>query len=250
MSTQTSTDSAGPVVHLAHDAAAQAQDVAAMVADGLRAALAERPRATLVVSGGKTPVAMWQSLRQQDLDWQRVDVTLADERWVPTDHPASNEALVRQHLLQARARTAHWVPLYNPGEEAGESLEAALPRLEARLASQLNWPADVVVLGMGADGHTASWFPGQALPDDGSRCLAVPAPQAPNVAVPRVSLSPAALLDARCLIVQSQGKDKDAMLLQALQPASAEDEQALQERLPIRRAFWARGVTCHVFHAS
>jgi 6-phosphogluconolactonase len=255
MSTPTSNDfepasATGPVLHRSVDAASQALAVAQMVSTQLRQALAARPRATLIVSGGKTPVAMWQALRGQDLDWHRVDITLADERWVPLDHPASNEALVRHHLLQDRAAAAHWVPLHGPSsDQAGVTPEAALPELEARLIQQLSWPADVVVLGMGADGHTASWFPGQVLPDDGRHCLSVPAPALPNVPEPRVSLSPAALLGARCVIVQMQGLDKEAVLHRALQGPPGSDEPSLALALPIRRALWAPGAACQVFLA-
>lgn len=250
MNTQTVSSPSGPVVHLSHDVDSQARDVAEMVAEGLRTALAERPRATLVVSGGKTPVGMWQILRRSPLDWSRVDVTLADERWVPPDDPASNEGMVRQHLLQDEAAQARWVPLYLPAEQGGGTVDAAPALLESRLATLLQWPADVVVLGMGADGHTASWFPGDPLPGDERLCFAVAAPQAPNVPVPRLSLSPAALLSARCLIVQLQGRDKEAVLMQALQPPQNTDGQPLDERLPIRRALWAPGGTCQVFYAA
>jgi 6-phosphogluconolactonase len=256
MSNPTSNDfeppaATGPALHRSGDAAAQALEVAQMVSAQLRQALSARPRATLIVSGGKTPVAMWQALRMQDLDWARVDITLADERWVPVDHPASNEALVRQHLLQDRAAAAHWVPLYSPPtSQSTLTPEAALPLLEARMATELSWPADVVVLGMGADGHTASWFPGQDLANDGHYCLAVPAPALPNVPEPRVSLSPCALLSARCLVVQLQGHDKEAVLHRALQGPPGSDEPALERFLPIRRALWAPGVSCQVFFAQ
>lgn len=233
----------GPVLHRGANAADQAREVAEVVAQALRGALVQRPRATLVVSGGKTPVAMWQTLRDLPLAWSRVDITLADERWVPPDHPASNEALVRAHLLRGEAAQARWVPLFNGAATPDLGLAALAPQL----AQALSWPADVVVLGMGADGHTASWFPGQQLPDGPALCMAVPAPQPPNVAEPRVSLTPAALLNARCLLVQLQGLDKEAALVQALMPPGATADDL---RWPIRRALWAPGQTCQVFYAD
>lgn len=234
---------AGPVLHRGADATEQAREVAALVADQLQQALAQRPRATLVVSGGRTPVAMWQALREAPLDWRRVDITLADERWVPPDHPASNEGLLQQHLLQGPAAQAHWWPLFNGAATPAEGLGL----LEASLAQGPSWPADVVVLGMGSDGHTASWFPHQALPDGAQRCMAVAAPPPPNVVEPRVSLTPAALLSARCLLVHLQGRDKESTLLQALLPPGFDEaQQALA--LPIRRALWAPGQACQVFY--
>lgn len=243
-------DGPGPVLHRGADAGQQAQELAGLIAGQLRGALAFQARATLIVSGGRTPVAMWQTLSQQPLDWSRVDITLADERWVPPDHAASNEALVRQHLLQGLAAGAHWVPLYN----GAATPQAALPALEALLADSVTWPADVVVLGMGADGHTASWFPGQELPGDDRLCMAVAAPSAPNVTEPRVSLTPRALLGAKCLLVHAQGHDKEAVLSQALSSsddaAGTANAKALALSLPIRRALWAPGQTCHVYFSE
>lgn len=239
--------STGPVLHRLPDAVSQAHAVADQVRQWLAEALAVRSRATLVVSGGKTPVAMWQALRQSNLDWSRVGITLADERWVPEHDQASNGGLVHQHLLQGRAAAARWVPLYTAGDKGPQ---AALPGLEQRLRAQLSWPADVVVLGMGADGHTASWFPGQPLPLDERLCLAAPVPEPPNVPVPRVSLSPAALLSARHLLVQLQGQDKEPVLQQALRPPLSQGEDIAQAALPIRRALWAAGQATQVYFTA
>lgn len=234
------------MLHRGADATEQAREVAALVADQLQQALVRRPRATLVVSGGRTPVAMWQALREAPLDWSRVDITLADERWVPPGHPASNEGLLKQHLLQGPAAQARWWPLFNGAATPTEGLAP----LETMLAQGPTWPADVVVLGMGSDGHTASWFPHQPLPDGGQRCMAVTTPPAPNVEEPRVSLTPAALLSARCLLVHLQGRDKESTLLHALVPPDVDeaDEVTQALALPIRRALWAPGQTCQVFY--
>ena len=91
--------------------AQSAQVLADAVAQNLRDTLATQPRATLAVSGGKSPIAFFQALSQQDLDWARVNITLVDERIVPTAHVDSNTGLVRQHLLQNRAAAAQWLPL-------------------------------------------------------------------------------------------------------------------------------------------
>jgi 6-phosphogluconolactonase len=210
--------------------------VAQAVAAGLQEALSVGRRGSLLVSGGKTPVAMWQVLRDLPLDWARVDITLADERWVPADHPDSNGGLVQQHLLQGRAAAACWWPLYN-----GLPLAEALPVQEVLFRAHWRHPFDVVVLGMGVDAHTASWFPGAAVPEDKAWFMAVPAPSAPNVAQPRLSFTPAALLNARHLLVHTQGADRQAVLAQALMPppegADAQAQWATQ--WPIARALWA-----------
>lgn len=224
----------GPVLHQFTRADQMAQAVAQTVAEHLQAALRQRTRATLVVSGGKTPVSVWQVLRQVDLPWERVDITLADERWVPLNHPDSNEALVRQHLLTDRAAQACWWPLYDPALD----LDASVQRRGHELRQQLHWPADVVMLGMGQDGHTASWFPGQAMPSDDRWCMSVPCPLLPNVQQPRVSLTPRALLDAACLVLVAQGQDKEATLGQAMLPGSA---------LPVSLALWQAVHGCEVF---
>lgn len=216
---------AGPVLHQFTRQTHMAQAVAQTVADQLKTCLQRRVRATLVVSGGKTPVCVWELLREVDLPWERVDITLADERWVPVAHPDSNEALVRQHLLQSRAAQACWWPLYDPVM----SLEEAARQRGEWLKQHLGWPADVVMLGMGQDGHTASWFPGQAMPHDDRWCMSVPAPERPNVQQPRLSLTPRALLDATCLLLVVQGADKEDTLGKAMQPTSG---------LPVSQALW------------
>lgn len=229
---------AGPVLHRAADAASLAVEVAQAVEAGLREALASRGRATLVVSGGSTPVPMWQHLSKAELDWTHVTITLADERWVPVDDPASNEALVRRHLLRNEAAWARWVPLYN-GTATPQEAQAAV---EARLAT-IEWPADVVLLGMGADGHTASWFPGQVMDAAWqAHCVAVGVPRAPNVPAPRMTLTPRTLLDARHMLLHLTGADKEPVLARALTPGNTVE-------LPVRRALHESTVACHVYHA-
>jgi len=128
--------------------------LAASVAADLRTALQEQPEATLVVSGGRSPVPVFAALRETDLDWHRVVVTLVDERWVPETDPASNAALVRTHLLQGRAAAARFVPMYT-GAPTAAAAEAGLTATFMSLPR----PFAALILGMGDDGHTASLFP-------------------------------------------------------------------------------------------
>lgn len=251
-----------PIWHEGADPMALSNSLADWVAGHLRAGLVERGQASLAVSGGGTPVPFFQALGRHDLDWSRVHVTLVDERAVPAQHPDRNEGLVRTHLLQGPAAVARWLPCFVDADQAaltGDGLDgdlAALHRardaLEARLATWL-WPVDVVVLGMGSDGHTASLFPGAAHaqvwgegasgPGVAPRCLAVDVPPSPNVPVRRLSWSPRALLDTRHLAVHTTGRAKRELLQRA---CAASD---LQE-LPIRLALWQDRVTCHLFHAD
>ena len=204
--------------------ALMAEALAQRVAEGLRAAVSERGRALLVVSGGRSPVAFFECLARQELPWSKVQVSLADERWVPPSHTDSNEALVRRHLLQGPAAQATMLGLYHPAPNLDEA---------ARLAEQSVAglpPIDVLVLGMGNDGHTASLFPGspnlaEALCDDCTRrLLAMRAPSAPHE---RLSLTLPALTGAHVQLLAIQGSTKLAVLTRALQPGPLEE-------LPIR----------------
>lgn len=236
-----------PVWHEAADAHVLAELLAGWVSERLREGLAARGQATLVVSGGSTPVPFFHALREADLDWSRVTVTLADERAVPATHADSNARLVRNHLLQGRAAQAHWLPCF-AGDPQPDQLGAACDALEARL-SALSWPVDVVVLGMGPDGHTASLFPRsaeliQVLADEGERhCMIAEVPDAPNVAVKRLSWAPQALLATRHLAIHTTG----AIKRELLQRACASDDV---REMPIRLALWQDQVPCHLFHAD
>nr|WP_275975747.1 6-phosphogluconolactonase [Geothrix terrae] len=199
--------------------AALAQDVARR----LKEDLARQERVVLVVSGGRSPVPLFQAMARQVLPWARVTVTLADERWVPANHPDSNESLVRAHLLQGHAAAAHMLPLFtgDPTPEQGA------PAVCAALAD-LPRPFCRVILGMGEDGHIASLFPGAAELAEGltteAAALAVHPPHAPH---PRLSLSLRALLDTRDLVLMISGPAKRRVLERAL-------EDGPTEELPVR----------------
>ena len=195
--------------------AALAQGLAQSVADDLHAALQARALASLALSGGNTPKAFMQALAQQPLDWARVVVTLVDERWVPESHARSNARLLRENLLQGQASAATFLPLYRATAEP----EAALDELERDLATSLPWPLDVAVLGMGEDGHTASFFPGgdqlaQALDPSGDTWV-LPM-RAPGAGEPRITLTLPALLQARHLYLHVEGAAKRRVLDQAV----------------------------------
>lgn len=197
--------------------------LAAAVIARLTAAIETRGRASLAVSGGSTPVKLFQHLARQSLAWDKVSVTLVDERWVPEDDGDSNAGLVRKHLLQHEARRARLVGLKTDAVDAA----LAIDQVEQRLA-KLDWPLDVIILGMGEDGHTASLFPGaaslaQAL--DTSNPARVCAVTPPVAAHQRMTLTLAAILSARQSYLHVTGNNK----WQVLQSAMA----AEQVRLPV-----------------
>src|SRR5690606_33156998 len=143
------------VAHSHSDAARSAAQLAETVASALREAIDSHGRASLVVSGGRSPLAFFQCLSRQDLDWSKVVVSLADERWVDPRSTQSNEYLVTHYLLQGRAASAAFIGLYQPAGSPDVAALAADAALE-----ELPQPIDVLVLGMGEDGHTASLFAG------------------------------------------------------------------------------------------
>ncbi|MCY1263671.1 6-phosphogluconolactonase [compost metagenome] len=217
------------------DAAAQAAGLAGYVAEHLCAALAGREHALLVVSGGRSPVAFLEALSGQELDWARVCVSLADERWVPESHPDSNAGLVRRHLLRGAAAKARFIGLYQPAASLDEAAQAADRHLH-----ELPLPIDVLVLGMGDDGHTASLFPAspgleQALdPQGGRRCLPMWAPSVPHQ---RLTLSRPLLASARVQLLAIQGQAKLATLRAAL--------AAPEERVMPVKAFLQSPLSIH-----
>lgn len=215
---------AGLAAHTFDNPTLLADALAAKVAERLTAAIGENGTATLVVSGGRSPVAFFESLARKPLDWSRVVVSLADERWVPTEHPDSNAGLLTRHLLQGPAAEARFVGLYNVAPSAEEAAVEA-DRVLAELP-----PIDVLILGMGDDGHTASLFPdspnlAQALDlQSERRCLPMLAPSVPRQ---RLTMTRRLLASARMPILSVAGQAK----LDTLRTALASDDIA---QMPVR----------------
>lgn len=184
---------------------AAAEALAESVGATLEAAVAERGEARLVVSGGSTPQTLFSRLRTRPLPWEAVRVTLADERWVPAEHPESNEGMVRESLLQGPAAAASFKGLKTPAEDPASGL-AACEALVAELR-----PFDVVLLGMGGDGHFASLFPddprlAEGLDLQSPRSCHPVAPAGSRLA--RMSLTLPALLDSRRVVLYFMGEEK------------------------------------------
>jgi 6-phosphogluconolactonase len=196
--------------HSFTDGHAQAVALAERIAERLRVALAERGRAVLAVSGGSTPRDFFACLSHEALDWANVQVTLVDERWVPDTDARSNAGLVKSLLLQHAASSAQFVPLYTGDATPEAGLATASARIDA-----LPLPFDAVVLGMGDDGHTASFFPGgdhlAAALDLAGRAHVLPM-QAPGAGEPRITLTLPMLLHTRALYLLITGEHKRTLL--------------------------------------
>ncbi|NMH58622.1 6-phosphogluconolactonase [Alteromonas ponticola] len=211
-----------------------ADEIITLLSQGIN----ENGRASLVVSGGSTPLPLFAELSQRNLDWSKVDVTLADERWVDESHADSNTRLVKENLLQNNAASAHFVALYSHHNDAADGIAEA----EGRLSS-LAQPFDVLILGMGEDGHTASLFPCSEQIDQGLSltsgrvCLAVQPQTAPHQ---RISLSLPALLNSKRIFLHLTGEKKQAVLQDALKNHTEKEKPitAVVNRAPVT-LMWA-----------
>lgn len=189
-------------------------ELAQKIASCLRQDIEQYGIASLAVSGGNTPKGMFRQLSSCELDWSKVDIILVDERWVAPDSADSNERLVRENLLQNKALNARLHSLITHHAQPGEGIT----ELKVRLAEIVR-PFSALVLGMGGDGHTASWFP-QAhnlkdlLDPNGSAELAATDPvTAPHQ---RITLTLPAVLNSRNIIIHIAGNEKKAVLEEAV----------------------------------
>jgi 6-phosphogluconolactonase len=213
-----------------------AERIRHLLGDSIR----RRGRASLVVSGGTTPVALFEALSGADMAWEKVVVSLADERWVDPGNPASNEYLVRTRLLKNKAALARFIGLKTPEDTAGAGEAACAERI-----CQMPVPFDLLILGMGDDGHTASLFPGAtALPgalDMTSEriCMAVSPPAVPH---DRMTLTLPALLNSRRLFVHIVGEKKRQVYEKAIAGESTEE-------MPIRAILGQKKVPVTIWWA-
>ncbi|KFG89738.1 6-phosphogluconolactonase [Sphingobium herbicidovorans NBRC 16415] len=225
-----------PTEHLFIDGALAAADMARRITVVLGDAIAARGVATIALSGGRSPRPVLEALSDAALDWEKVVVTLVDERWVAPDHADSNERLVRETLLRGEAARARFVPMKNGAADAYAGQAAC----EAGFAA-LPWPLDIVLLGMGEDGHTASLFPQAKELAEGlstsALTLTVTPPAAPHQ---RMSLSAHAILKSRHIFLQIGGAAKKAVYDRALAGGPVKE-------LPIRVALCQHQVSVEVW---
>ncbi len=190
------------------------------VATCLKENVSKRGSATLAVSGGRTPEYIFPKLSNADIPWEKVSITLSDERWVDPEHQDSNEGLARRFLVRNQAKKAHFVGLKTEHERPQDGLIEC----EKNLGS-LCWPLDAIYLGMGEDGHIASLFPGVNYWSE-SHGLALAVPET-NKRVARMSLTPESILKSRQIFLVISGSEKRAIYESAVQPGPATE-------LPVR----------------
>ena len=221
------------------DRAALAAALAETVAAQLNSAISERGEASIAVSGGSTPKQFFNVLSKADLDWSKVSLTLVDERWVPPGDSRSNARLVAKNLLTNRAAAARFVPLYSDVARPGDGISSVLAAL-----TTVPMPFDAVVLGIGTDGHTASFFPGadhlaEALDPYNSALLTTMI--APGIGEPRITLTLAPILASGLIALHIEGEEKNDVLGQALSDGPVQDmpvRAVLRSGRPVT-VFWA-----------
>jgi 6-phosphogluconolactonase len=214
--------------------------LATRIGDLLTEGVRKRAQASLLVSGGSTPIPLFARLAGMELPWQHVTISLVDERWVEPTSRDSNENLVRTHLLQKKAATARFIPLKThdatplQGEEHCATALVGIPR-----------PYDCLILGMGNDGHTASLFPGAdnlaAAVDLHSEkiCMAIQPVTAPHQ---RMTLTLPAILRSRQLILHLQGEEKKKVLARAMEagdPREMPIRYILQQETTPLAIYWS-----------
>ncbi|MBB3288721.1 MULTISPECIES: 6-phosphogluconolactonase [Rhizobium] len=227
-------------MHAFANGAELAGKLADKVAETLSAAITARGSASIAVSGGSTPKAFFQALSSRSIDWPKVTVALVDERFVPADNPRSNHLLVQENLLKDKAAAANFLPLY----QAAASVEEAAV-IATEKTNSIGHPFDIAILGMGNDGHTASFFPGgsnlkTALDPNTPRGIITM--EAEGAGEPRLTFTFSSLQDARLLVLHIEGEGKKDVLAKAEAPG---EETEMPIRAMLRRAaspveiYWA-----------
>jgi len=209
------------VLHEQADRELLAATLARLVAARLRAAVGERGEALIAVSGGATPKRFFEKLSEEEANWEHVTICLVDERFVPPEDERSNHRLVATHLLKNKARSASFVPLYQNVRDVDAAAALAAGRIDS-----LPLPFDVVVLGMGNDGHTASFFPDGnhlAAAIDPAATRSVVSMQAPDAGEARLTLTLPHIVTAGLLLLHIEGAEKRETLGRARRCGKAEE---------------------------
>jgi len=227
------------MIEVFQDAHALNEAAAGAIVSALETGVRLNGTASLVATGGRSPGPVYDLMALAPLDWRKVRITLSDERWVDPASPDSNERLVRERLLKHRAAEA----VFHPLRDREPNPEAAAEHASALFHS---WPPlDVVMLGMGDDGHVASLFPGSPALDLGldpaaPACIAVPAGQGRPPPQARLSLTIRGLVTAGLVVILTSGDAKRAVLERALQggdPRELPVRAVLQSARAVR-IFW------------
>lgn len=211
------------------NSAVLAKQLAADLASRMQRVITKEGRVAIAVSGGSTPVNFLQALALQEIDWNKVTITLVDERWCDETDSASNARLVKQNLLQGRAAKAWFIPLKNNAKSAVDGFMECENRLQEEIKI-----LHFAVLGMGTDGHCASWFPNStaltSLLSDTQQSRCLPVTDAPQFAQ-RMSLTWAFLANCKHLFLHFEGEEKNNTYVLA---KAAEGIQHI-EAMPVRK---------------
>lgn len=211
------------------------------IIEQLEEAISLRGSASLAVSGGKTPIRLFVTLNQKLIDWSKITITLVDDRWVDENHEASNARLVKTHLLQGCAKKAHFVSIKNDANTPFDGEKNA----EKLLRERVPLPIDVLILGMGDDGHTASLFPhtenlASGLDMHSGRLLIGVTP--PNTPYDRISMTLPLILSCRHIYLHIVGENKKQVLKKALQNNDNDSmpiRAILQQNQKLIEIYWA-----------
>jgi len=234
--------------HEGADQASLAENLAGELTVLIGEAISEKGLAVVALSGGSTPKPLFKALAQHDIDWSKVVITLVDERWVPESHELSNAAFMRTYLLNDLPSEVRFVPLYQSADTVSDSFSAVLGNYCHATRSTTESPRsfDVVILGMGGDGHTASFFP------DASNVAELVDPSvdspllscvSPSTQVERITWSVPMLMNAGFLALHITGKAKRNVFEQACQGDDATE-------LPIRCAIFQDVTPLNVYYAD
>ncbi|WP_171012987.1 6-phosphogluconolactonase [Arcobacter arenosus] len=190
------------------------EELSSDIVELLQDEIEEKGKASLLVSGGSTPKPLFQKLSNIDIPWEKVIISLVDDRWLEPTHKDSNELLVKENLMQNFASKAKFVGMFIEGKTAYESDEDCSLTYEDNV-----FPFDVIILGMGGDSHTASLFPeNEKLKEaydlkNENLCISIKPDTAPY---DRMSLTLGAILSAKNIILHIEGEEKLKVYEEAL----------------------------------
>lgn len=226
------------------DKAAAIEAAARFSREAIEAGIALRGAALVLLSGGSTPLPLYRALSAAPIDWPRVTALVVDERWVAPDHPSSNEGAIRAAFATGPSAAMEVVGL----KTGAASPRDAVGEVERRVAA-LRWPADLCILGMGPDGHTASWFPNadglaDALEDEGPRIAAIKARHSDVTGelVDRITLTASAIQSARRILLLMTGEEKRRVYEKARRSGPVND-------MPVRALFGGPRAAFHAIWA-
>jgi len=212
-----------------------ASDLCQSIGEILTEAIRKRGRASMAVSGGSTPIKLFKEFSLLSIDWTKIDLTLVDDRWVDPKNANSNELLVRTHLIKNKADKVNFIPFKNDSKTAQEG-----QIYSEKMLRKIRLPFDVIVLGMGTDGHTASLFPcSKELPDamnlNNSNYLISISPK--TAPYQRLSLTARVIFDSKNIFLHLNGSSKLHTLETAMEYRDA-------SKMPIY-AFLVKGITIY-----